>query len=256
MFETITQSLMDYNGPIFQTVDTIRTQAIQPIGITILVIMFYFEFLNTRQMFQDGGGDLELAFFAPIIMRYTFAYIGVTGAGWILKMFLSLMITVTTKIQVATGSTGWGSLLIPDINLTGGLWEKAMQIGVWIVAFIIGIIAVLVAKILVFMMYIMLYILYAISPLLLPTLVSEEHRVIGVNFLKAWIGTALEGPIIAITLTVLHGLATSNALNADGLFTAGTWTSLNPAISMLLQGLGTLFVLIGSGALANRLIRG
>lgn len=235
------------------------------IAIQLCVLFFLIEFFRKSMDLQWVKWENVFLFLLKLIFAKIVIENSIEIMEWIYTVFNNLAITVTTELGVAGNgflpvrskaddpmrSDCWNYFLSADevafYRDDGGLWGlsrvlKVIELSPSIflaqgVMLVTGV--VIFARVFEVMVYTM------VAPIPLSTFSSEEHRQIGIGFIKSYAAVCLQALIIVVMFAAFAAL--SNELTSlEGSYASGSWGIL---LRVILLGMGVF----KSGSWAKKL---
>ena len=233
------------------------------IAIQLCLLFFLLDFFKKSMDLQWVKWENILMFFLKLIFAKVVIENSMEIMEWIYTVFNNLAITISTELGVAGNgflptdpndpmrSDCWGYFLSQDeINFyrdDGGLWGLSRVLKVIIlmpsVFLAQGIMLVTGAVVFARVFEVMIYTM--VAPIPLSSFSSEEHRQIGISFIKSYAAVCLQALMIVVMFAAFAAL--SNELsNLDGTYASGGWGIL---LRVILLGMGVF----KSGSWAKKL---
>lgn len=246
----VTQSPQEFKGGTIWGIIVSVHNALQAIGIALLVLFFVVGVIKTCGSFADLKRPEHAV---KLFVRFAIAKAVVTYGMELMLDLLSIMQGIISTIM---NSAGFGELkvvLLPDEIIKA--IEKCSffeSIPLWIVA-LIGCLFVWVISMLLIMSvygrFFKVYMYTAIAPVPLSSFAGEPTQNIGKNFLKSYAGVCLEGAIIVLACIIFSTFASAPpAVNEDAAAATQVWTYIGELIFNML-------VLIGAVRMSDRLVK-
>lgn len=240
------KGLDTYMPNLWSGVLTLMKNVMQPYGTAILLVLFFVEFINISKRITDSGGAMTFEAFVPVLIKYIFVAAFTANTHLVLQFIGQVSADIVTKI----GSTGTASYEQMEAIKGKGLWGSMI---VAILSFIAGFVrmgAKFFLQIQVWMRFMTLYIMVPFSPLAFATLVSDEWRSIGINYIKSFIAYAVQGIVIALVIAympmIFKQLATWN--NAD------SQQGISYFMSAIFQSIGMILIFQKSREVARNIV--
>jgi hypothetical protein len=246
----LTQSPETFKGGgIWQVILNIN-DAVQAVGLGLLVLFFLFGVVKTCGTFSDLKRP-EVA--VRLFVRFIIAKAVITHGLELMMLLFGIAQGVMTRIMDASGFSGGASVTLPQEMVTTieslgflasiPLWIVSLlgSLVVWVLSFII--------LLTVYGRFFKIYMLTAIAPLPLSTFAGEPTQSMGVNFLKTYATVCLEGAIIVLAC-VIYSLFAASPPVVDSSASAVTqvWSYIGEMIFSML-------VLVGAVKMADRIVR-
>ena len=246
----ITQSPQDFKGGTIWAIIVQVHNALQAIGIGLLVLFFVVGVIKTCGSFTDLKRP-ELA--AKMFIRFALAKAAITYGMELMLDLLAIIQGIISTIMTSAGFGTAGTTVLPD-EMISAIEDCSFfeSIPLWIVG-LIGCLAIWVMSILLIMTvygrFFKIYMYVAIAPIPLSTFAGEPTQNIGKNFMKSFAGVCLEGAIIVLACIIFSTFAASPpAVNEEAAAATQVWTYIGELLFNML-------VLVGSVRMSDRVVK-
>ena len=250
IWSLITQSPESFKGGTIWNVMTNIHDAVQAIGLGLLVLFFVVGVMKNCGSFAEMKRP-EIAL--KLFIRFALAK-GVVTYGLELMMALFQIVQgLISRIMSAADMT-----MVPNTNLPTEIVDAVEDCGffesipLWAVTLIGGLVITVLSFIMILTVYgrfFKLYMYTAIAPIPFSTFAGEPSQSVGKAFIKSYAAVCLEGAIIVLGCIIFT------------LF-AGSTPAVDPsaaAVTMVWSYVGelafNLLVLVGTITMANRIVR-
>lgn len=250
IWSLITQSPESFKGGTIWNVMTNIHDAVQAIGLGLLVLFFVVGVMKNCGSFAEMKKP-EIAL--KLFIRFALAK-GVVTYGLELMMALFQIVQgLISRIMSAADMT-----MVPNTNLPTEIVDAVEDCGffesipLWAVTLIGGLVITVLSFIMILTVYgrfFKLYMYTAIAPIPFSTFAGEPSQSVGKAFIKSYAAVCLEGAIIVLGCIIFT------------LF-AGSTPAVDPsaaAVTMVWSYVGelafNLLVLVGTITMANRIVR-
>ncbi len=233
------------------------------VAIQLCLLFFLLDFFKKSMDLQWVKWENILMFFLKLIFAKVVIENSMEIMEWIYTVFNNLAITVSTELGVAGNgflptdpndpmrSDCWGYFLsqdeIPFYRDDGGLWglSRVLKVITLMPSVFLAQGIMLVTGAVVFARVFEVMIYTMVAPIPLSSFSSEEHRQIGIGFLKSYAAVCLQALMIVVMFAAFAAL--SNELsNLTGTYASGGWGIL---LRVILLGMGVF----KSGSWAKKL---
>jgi len=250
IIDVVSLNLQDFRGGTIWSVIVSIHNAIQAIGLGLLVIFFLIGVLKTCFSWEEVKRP-EVAI--TLFIRFAVARaLVVYGMDLMLSLF-GFGLGVINQIVVAAMGAGADGATMPEairttiesLGFFRGIW-----VGILALLGTLGIIALSYVMLLsAYQRFFKLYIYVAVSPIPLSSFAGQPTSTIGTSFLKSFGAVCLEGAIIVLAMVIFNAFASSPPLiNLDASPTVQVMTYLG-------ETLFTMLVLVGLVRMADRVVR-
>jgi len=251
IWNLITQSPETFKGGAIWNVIVNIHNAIQAIGLGLLVLFFVVGVMKTMGSFAEVKRP-EVAF--KVFIRFLLAKLAVTHG---LELMMALFRIVQGAMSTIMGASGLGGGTLPsvlpaeiaDAIRSCGFFES---IPLWAVTLIGGLFIIVLSFIMIMSVYgrfFRLYLYTAIAPVPLSAFAGEPSQSVGVSFIKSYCAVCLEGAIIVLACVIFSVFSSSPPVVLTGA----------SAVSMVWAYVGELIfnmlVLVGTVKMADRVVR-
>lgn len=250
IWSIITQSPESFKGGTIWNVMTNIHDAVQAIGLGLLVLFFVVGVMKSCGSFAEMKKP-EIAL--KLFIRFALAK-GVVTYGLELMMALFQIVQgLISRIMSAAGMT-----MVPNTNLPTEIVEAVEDCGffesipLWAVTLIGGLVITVLSFIMILTVYgrfFKLYMYTAIAPIPFSTFAGEPSQSVGKAFIKSYAAVCLEGAIIVLGCIIFTLFAASPpAVDPSAAAVTMVWSYVGELAFNLL-------VLVGTITMANRIVR-
>lgn len=251
IFSLITQSPQDFKGGSIWRVIVDINDALQAIGLALLVLFFVAGVVKTTGSLSEIKRPEHAL---KLFIRFAIAKAVVTyGMDLMLALFRISQGIIATAAQ-RMGGLDDNAVLLPDI-----IKEKIQSVGffesvpLWIVTLLGSLFITILAFVMIMTVYgrfFKLYMYTAIAPIPLSTFAGEPTSAIGKSFLKSYAAVCLEGVIIVLACIIFSVFAEAPPANLDPNLSAVqvVWNYVGELIFNLL-------VLVGAVKMSERIVK-
>lgn len=250
IIELLTETPQTFKGgKIWEIIVDIH-DALQAIGLALLVLFFLVGVVKTCGSFAEVKKP-EHAF--KLFVRFAIAKIVITHGLELLLSLFEIVQGIVSKIITTAKLTGGSKNILPDSLVQAiescGFFDS---IPLWIVSLLGSLVITVLSFIIIMIVYgrfFKLYIYTAISPIPFSTFAGEPTQFVGVNFIKAYCATCLEGAIIVLSCIIFSAFAGSPpTIDADAEAVSKVWKYIAELIFNML-------VLVGTVKMSDRIVR-
>jgi hypothetical protein len=250
IWQIVTQSPTDFKGGGIWNVIVNINDALQAIGLALLVLFFVIGVVKTCGSFAELKKPEHAI---KLFIRFALAKAVITYG---LELMMALFNIVQGMISTIMNSSGFGSsgtTVLPNEIVTAiqncSFWES---IPLWAVTLIGSLFITICSFIMILSVYgrfFRLYLYTAIAPIPLATFAGEPTQSIGKSFLKGYAAVCLEGAIIVLACVIFSVFASSPPV-VDSSASAVTmvWSYVGELIFNML-------VLVGAVRMSDRVVR-
>ena len=250
IWSLITQSPESFKGGTIWNVMTNIHDAVQAIGLGLLVLFFVVGVMKSCGSFAEMKKP-EIAL--KLFIRFALAK-GVVTYGLELMMALfQIAQGLISRIMSVAGMT-----MVPNTNLPTEIVEAVENCGffesipLWAVTLIGGLVITVLSFIMILTVYVRFFKLYmytAIAPIPFSTFAGEPSQSVGKAFIKSYAAVCLEGAIIVLGCIIFTLFAASPpAVDPSAAVVTMVWSYVGELAFNLL-------VLVGTITMANRIVR-
>jgi len=250
IWSLVTQSPESFKGGTIWDVMTNIHDAVQAIGLGLLVLFFVVGVMKSCGSFAEMKKP-EIAL--KLFIRFALAK-GVVTYGLELMMALFQIVQgLISRIMSAAGMT-----MVPNTNLPTEIVEAVEDCGffesipLWAVTLIGGLVITVLSFIMILTVYgrfFKLYMYTAIAPIPFSTFAGEPSQSVGKAFIKSYAAVCLEGAIIVLGCIIFTLFAaTPPAVDPSAAAVTMVWSYVGELAFNLL-------VLVGTITMANRIVR-
>jgi hypothetical protein len=250
IWNLITQSPETFKGGAIWSVIVNIHNAIQAIGLGLLVLFFVVGVMKTMGSFTEVKRP-EVAF--KVFIRFVLAKAAVTHGLELMMALFRIVQGVMSTIMGASGIGGGTPTVLPveiaDAIKACGFFES---IPLWAVTLIGGLFIIVLSFIMIMSVYgrfFRLYLYTAIAPVPLSAFAGEPSQSVGKAFIKSYCAVCLEGAIVVLACVIFSVFASSPPV-VDPTASAVTmvWTYTGELVFNML-------VLVGTVKMADRVVR-
>lgn len=257
------QQALDYavsaSPQVLTVVESITNYAVKPLAFVLFslfaVMQIYKVMDHLNSVGAPPGGSLRFETLGFTLGKIGFIYWVITAMDNFMWGLVAAGNWLIQKVQLY-GSYGGGqdftvlqekvSLMLAD---KGGFQKFAESLGVMMNLTIINIL-VMVCTVVIFVLFysriLQLLVMVAFAPIPIVTLISDEHKQIGISFVKSFAAVVLQGAVMVGIIYIYSHVITYSMTNATSL-TGMVWHAAGYAV-VLIVALGT------SGMLAKKIV--
>lgn len=247
------------NPQVLTVVDTIANYAVKPLASVLFALFAVMQFYKAMSYLNDigapQGGSLRFETLGITLAKIGIIYWIITGMDNVMWGLVAAGNWLVEKVQFY-GSYGGEqdftelektvSRMLDDAN---GFDKFAETLGISFNLMIISIL-VTVCTIIIFVLFytriLQLLVMIALAPIPIVTLIHDEHRQIGISFIKSFVAVVLQGAVMVAIIYIYSHVIAYSMTNATSL-TGMVWHAAGYAV-VLIVALGT------SGMLAKKLV--
>lgn len=249
IWQLLTQSAVDFKGGALWEIVLDIHNALQSIGLALLVLFFLFGVVKTCGSLAELKRP-EVA--VKILIRFLLAKTVITYGLDLMLAVLDIIQGIIIKIMDTAGFSSpaptvlpqeivaaieacdfWSSIPLWAVTLIGGLF-------IWVLAFVM--------ILTVYGRFFKLYMYTAIAPIPLAAFAGEPTQSVGVSFLKSYAAVCLEGAVIVLACVIFSVFAaTPPTVNASAAAVTMVWSYIGELIFNML-------VLTGTVKMADRVV--
>lgn len=249
IWQLLTQSAVDFKGGALWEIVLDIHNALQSIGLALLVLFFLFGVVKTCGSLAELKRP-EVA--VKILIRFVLAKTVITYGLDLMLAVLDIIQGIIIKIMDTAGFSSpaptvlpqeivaaieacdfWSSIPLWAVTLIGGLF-------IWVLAFVM--------ILTVYGRFFKLYMYTAIAPIPLAAFAGEPTQSVGVSFLKSYAAVCLEGAVIVLACVIFSVFAaTPPTVNASAAAVTMVWSYIGELIFNML-------VLTGTVKMADRVV--
>lgn len=250
IWQLLTTSPQEFKGGSIWSVMVNINEAVQAIGLALLVLFFVVGVVRTCGSFTDVKKPEHAL---KLFIRFAIAK-GVITYG--LELMLALFNIVQGTISTIMTSAGFGTpnqTTLPAEMVTTiescGFFES---IPLWAVTLIGGLFITILSFIMIMTVYgrfFKLYMYTALAPIPLSTFAGEPSQNVGKSFIKSYCAVLLEGAVIVLACIIFSLFAsTPPVVNPDTAAVTQVWAYIGELVFNML-------VLVGAVKMSDRIIR-
>ena len=250
IWQLLTTSPQEFKGGSIWSVMVNINEAVQAIGLALLVLFFVVGVVRTCGSFTDVKKPEHAL---KLFIRFAIAK-GVITYG--LELMLALFNIVQGTISTIMTSAGFGTpnqTTLPAEMVTTiescGFFES---IPLWAVTLIGGLFITVLSFIMIMTVYgrfFKLYMYTALAPIPLSTFAGEPSQNVGKSFIKSYCAVLLEGAVIVLACIIFSLFAsTPPVVNPDAAAVTQVWAYIGELVFNML-------VLVGAVKMSDRIIR-
>ena len=250
IWQLITQTPETFKGGTIWTVIVNIHDALQAIGLALLVLFFVVGVVKTCGSFTEMKKPEHIL---KLFVRFAIAK-GVVTYG--LELMMAVLEIVQGIIETIMTSAGFGTAqqtILPSEIVEAvedcGFFES---IPLWAVTLIGGLVVIILSFIMIMTVYgrfFKLYLYTAIAPIPLSTFAGEPSQSVGKSFLKSYCAVCLEGAIIVLACIIFSLFAASPpSIDTDAAAVTMVWSYIGELVFNML-------VLVGTVKMAERIVR-
>lgn len=250
IWQLVTQSPTEFKGGGIWNVIVNINDALQAIGLALLVLFFVIGVVKTCGSFAEVKKPEHAL---KLFIRFALAKAVVTYG---LELMMALFDIAQGIISTIMSSAGFGTTtesVLPDTIVQAiencSFWES---IPLWAVTLIGGLFITVLSFIMIMSVYgrfFKLYLYTAIAPVPLASFAGEPSQSIGKAFLKGYAAVCLEGAIIVLACVIFSVFASSPpVVDTSASAVTMVWSYVGELIFNML-------VLVGAVKMADRVVR-
>ena len=246
----LTQSPETFKGGDIWNIIVKIHEALQAIGLSLLVLFFLWGLIRTCTNWQDiKRPEHAFKLFLRFIIARGLVMYGMELMTGIFEIVQGVISTITKTVGLGTAeSTVIPQEIIDAVNNTGFL----ESIPLWAVTLLGSIFITILSFIMILTVYgrfFKIYMYTAISPIPLAATAGESTQNTAFTFIKSYAGVCLEGAIILLSCVIFSAFASS----APAIDTSAS------AVSMIWSYIGELIfnmlVLVGTIKMSDRIVK-
>ena len=239
----------------YKTATSISTQAVKPVAMTILAIVFTLEIIKVSKH-VDETGDRGVRMIVSALIKIIIIYMAAMNAEWLCQLITYLIQQIGTGVSkiITTPSGGFhpmrlfdskgkavqlGSFMKPKIQ-SAGTFSKIMGYVVLLIPFLVSVAIGIIVKILVLLRFFELIIMTAFGALPISFLSYEGTKSWGEGYIRTYASCAFSNITLLIAIGI-YGSMQQSLLNINSSTTFDQLISTNfgglLASSFLLGGL-------------------
>lgn len=250
IWQLLTTSPQEFKGGSIWNVMVTINDAVQAIGLALLVLFFVVGVVRTCGSFTEVKKPEHAL---KLFIRFAIAK-GVITYG--LELMLALFNIVQGTISTIMTSAGFGTpnqTTLPSEMITTieecGFFES---IPLWAVTLIGGLFITVLSFIMIMTVYgrfFKLYMYTALAPIPLSTFAGEPSQNVGKSFIKSYCAVLLEGAVIVLACIIFSLFAsTPPVVDANAAAVTQVWAYIGELVFNML-------VLVGAVKMSDRIIR-
>lgn len=250
LWQLLTQSPESFKGgAIWQVILNIHN-AVQAIGLGLLVLFFVVGVIKTLGSFAEMKRP-EVA--VKVLIRFAIAKAVITYG---LELMMALFQIVQGLVSAIMGVAGIGgsapSALPPELIDSIESVGFMESIPLWAVTLLGGLFITVLSFIMIMSVYgrfVKLYLYTAIAPVPLAAFAGEPSQSVGISFIKSYCAVCLEGAVIVLACVIFSVFAESPpVVDTNAAAVTQVWSYVGELIFNML-------VLVGSVKMADRVVR-
>lgn len=250
IFQLLTQSPETFKGGGIWTVILDIHDAVQAVGLGLLVLFFVVGLVKTCGSFAELKRP-EVA--VKVFIRFALAKGAVTYGLELMMALFRIVQGLISRIMTASGFSGAGDTVLPESIKTAiedtGFFDS---IPLWAVTLIGSLFITVLSFIMIMTVYgrfFKLYMYTSIAPVPLSAFAGEPSSSMGKAFIKSYAAVCLEGAIVVLACIIFSLFASSPpAVDPNAAAVTQVWSYVGELIFNML-------VLVGSVKMADRLVR-
>lgn len=250
IWRIITQSPQEFKGGAIWTVVSSIHDALQAIGLAMLVLFFVIGVMKTCGSFAEVKKPEHAL---KLFVRFALAKGLITYGMELMLALLSIIQGITSTIMTAAGFGSPQATMLPAEIVTAiedcGFFES---IPLWAVTLIGGLVIWVLSFIMILSVYgrfFKLYMYSALAPIPLSTFAGEPSQNVGKSFLKSFAAVCLEGAVVVLACIIFSVFASSPpSVSPDAAPASMVWSYIGELVFNML-------ILVGSVKMADRVVR-
>lgn len=250
VWQLLTQTPQGFKGGAIWPVIVSIHNALQAIGLALLVLFFVTGLVKTCSSFAEVKKPEHAL---KLFVRFSIAKGMVTYGMELMLAIFNIFQGVAETVMHASGLTGVSRTVLPqemvDAIENCGFFESIPLGAVALIGSIFITVLSFIIILTVYGRFFKLYIYTAISPIPLSSFAGEPTQGIGVNFLKSYAGVCLEGAVIILACILFSAFAGAPpTVDPDAAPAAMVWSYIGE--------LGfNMLVLVGTVKLADQIVK-
>jgi hypothetical protein len=250
IWSLITQSPEDFKGGTIWEVILNIHNALQALGIGLLVLFFVAGVVKTCGSFTEVKKPEHVL---KLFIRFILAKAAVTHGLELMMMLMGVVQGVISMIMTTAGIAGATETVMPQEMIDAcnnvGFFDS---IPLWAVTLIGGLFITVLSFIMIMSVYgrfFKIYLYTAIAPIPLSSFAGEPSQNIGKSFIKSYAAVCLEGAIIILACIIFSLFAASPpAVDPSAPAVVMVWAYVGELVFNML-------VLVGTVKMADRVVR-
>lgn len=209
----LTQSPSEYSPQAYALMRRIAVQAVQPIAVTVLAVVFSLEILRVAQR-MDGDRELGVKSIISSLFKIIVVYMAAMHAEWladgITQIVRLLGVSVNTIVgpASATGMKGLGDTLLANGGIDDSNTIQQLMAGValflpWILSNAMGV----VVRILLLLRFVELFIMTSFGALPIAFLSYDGTRQWGEGYIRSFSSVAFSNVTLLIAVGAYRAVA-------------------------------------------------
>ncbi len=209
----LTQSPSEYSPQAYALMRRIAVQAVQPIAVTVLAVVFSLEILRVAQR-MDGDRELGVKSIISSLFKIIVVYMAAMHAEWladgITQIVRLLGVSVNTIVgpAAATGMKGLGDTLLANGGIDDSNTIQQLMAGValflpWILSNAMGV----VVRILLLLRFVELFIMTSFGALPIAFLSYDGTRQWGEGYIRSFGSVAFSNVTLLIAVGAYRAVA-------------------------------------------------
>lgn len=263
MIRGLGQQALDYadvtNPQVLAVVDTISDYAVKPLASILFAMFAVMQFYKVMDMLNNAGapqgGSARFETMGIMLAKIGIIYAIITSMKDIMWGLVSAGNWLIQKVVFYGSYNGAQDFDVLQKKITEILSDKngfeifAESLGVTINMMIVSML-VMICGLVVFVIFyarmLQIFVMIAFSPIPIVTLIHDEHKQIGISFIKSFSAVVLQGAVMVGLIYIYSHVVTYSMTNATSL-TGMVWHAAGYAV-LLIVALAT------SGMLAKKIV--
>lgn len=250
IWSLLTITPQQFRGGTIWSVMVIINNAMQAIGLALLVLFFVVGIIKTCGSFAEVKKPEHIL---KLFIRFALAKGLVTYGMELMISLFEILQGVANTVMSSTGYTNTNNTVLPQEMITA--IENCSffdSIPLWAVTLIGGLIITVLSFVMIMTVYgrfFKFYMYTAIAPIPLSTFAGEPSQNVGKSFIKSYCSVCLEGAIIILACVIFSLFAsTPPAVDPNAAAVTQVWNYVGELVFNML-------ILVGSIKASDRIVR-
>lgn len=254
----VLKSPQEFSPETTSLMGTISTLVVQPVAITVLVVLFVMELWRISMRVEgDSESFLKIAFFTLVkfaLVKWAFDNTATIMNG-LYQVFAGMAVEANITVsQSPVVDQATVTAFLDSVDRMDWLGQTLMVV-LMLIAWLVNKGAVIMALALVVMRFVKLYIFTAFAPMPLAFFASQETRSFAIGFLRNFAATVLQALVLVLAFAVYQAISAGWAARAfDDLDENAVMAALSIGGNYIFMGVVLGMVMFGSGRIANELL--
>lgn len=247
------------NPQLLSVVDNIADYAVKPLASVLFALFAVMQIYKIMSLLNDSGapqgGSARYETMGFALLKIGFIYWLITSMSNVMWGLVSAGNWLMEKVKLHGSYKGAHDFTVLEDKIREmlqdkGLFQKfAETMGVNLNLSILGL-AVQICELIIFILFyarlMQIFVMMALSPIPIVTLIHDEHKQIGIAFIKSFAAVVLQGAVMVAIIYIYSHVITYSMTNATSL-TGMIWHAAGYGI-LLVVALAT------SGSVAKKII--